>query len=304
MSGHHRHHHRVNRKSCDTVLASNHSGIPMALKFAAICSLVVSAASILAQQPNPSAPASTSVDRKPSEKIYEPGPDITAPVLLPSHPLQISTDKCKKKFKRNESVEFSAFISSDGKARRIVFIHPIGNEMDQVALDLVHADQFTPAVRNKETVAVWQEIDINLQSCREDATDSHPFPQAGLIEQPVQKLTTLKVIPPVKEIAAPVGIATQPQKIGGSVWAPVPLSTPEAHYSIEARRKRIQGACLVSMVVDAEGMPQNPHLVHPLGYGLDDQALIAVRRYRFKPAMKNGMPVAVMLSVEVNFRLV
>ena len=51
------------------------------------------------------------------------------------------------------------------------------------------------------------------------------------------------------------------------------------------------------------GMPQNPHIVKSLP-GLNDQALEAVRRYRFHPAMKGGkIPVPVMVTIEVNFRL-
>ncbi len=42
----------------------------------------------------------------------------------------------------------------------------------------------------------------------------------------------------------------------------------------------------------------------PLGYGLDENAVGAVNRYRFKPAMKAGLePVPVQITVEVNFRL-
>jgi protein TonB len=36
--------------------------------------------------------------------------------------------------------------------------------------------------------------------------------------------------------------------------------------------------------------------------GLDEKAVEAVQQYKFKPAMKNGLPVAVYLRVEVNFR--
>jgi TonB family protein len=40
-----------------------------------------------------------------------------------------------------------------------------------------------------------------------------------------------------------------------------------------------------------------------LGYGLDEKALEAIRKYHFKPAMKGKAPVPVMITVEVNFRL-
>jgi protein TonB len=89
----------------------------------------------------------------------------------------------------------------------------------------------------------------------------------------------------------------------GGVSNPVPLVTPEAEFSDEARRQKYQGACLVTIIVDSKGNPQNPRIARALGMGLDEKALEAVRRYRFKPAMKDGKPVPVMITVEVNFRL-
>lgn len=92
--------------------------------------------------------------------------------------------------------------------------------------------------------------------------------------------------------------------VGGGVSAPVPLNSVEAEFSDEARRAKYQGVCLIQMIVDAQGMPQDPRVVRPLGMGLDQKALEAVRKYRFKPAMKGGKtPVPVMITVEVNFRL-
>jgi periplasmic protein TonB len=93
-------------------------------------------------------------------------------------------------------------------------------------------------------------------------------------------------------------------QIGGGVSAPQALNSVEAEFSDEARRAKYQGVVLISMIVDANGMPQNPRVVRPLGMGLDEKALEAVRKYRFKPAMKDGKtPVPVMITVEVNFRL-
>jgi TonB family protein len=81
------------------------------------------------------------------------------------------------------------------------------------------------------------------------------------------------------------------------------LNSVGAKYSEEARREKIMGVCLISMIVDAKGKPQNPRVVRALGYGLDEKALEAVRKYHFKPAMKGKVPVPVMITVEVNFRL-
>ena len=93
-------------------------------------------------------------------------------------------------------------------------------------------------------------------------------------------------------------------RIGGGVSAPVPIIQPEAEFSDEARRAKYQGVCLVSLIVDAQGNPQNPRVIRALGMGLDEKALEAVRKYKFKPALKDGRtPVPVMITIEVNFRL-
>lgn len=93
-------------------------------------------------------------------------------------------------------------------------------------------------------------------------------------------------------------------QVGGRVSAPVPLFQPEAEFSDEARRAKYQGVCLVGLIVDAQGNPQNVHIVRALGMGLDEKAMEAVRKYKFKPAMRDGRtPVPVYVNVEVNFRL-
>jgi len=93
-------------------------------------------------------------------------------------------------------------------------------------------------------------------------------------------------------------------KIGGGVSAPVALNSVEAEFSDEARRAKYQGVCLISLIVDVHGDLINTRVVRTLGMGLDEKALEAVRKYKFKPAMKDGKtPVPVMITVEVNFRL-
>lgn len=94
------------------------------------------------------------------------------------------------------------------------------------------------------------------------------------------------------------------ERIGGGVSAPVALNSVEAEFSDEARRAKYQGVCLISLIVDAQGNPQNPRVVRALGMGLDEKAIEAVKKYKFKPAYKQGKgPVPVMITVEVNFRL-
>jgi TonB family protein len=92
-------------------------------------------------------------------------------------------------------------------------------------------------------------------------------------------------------------------RVGGGVSGPVVIHSVDPEFSDEARRAKYQGVCLISVIVDAQGNPQNPRVSRALGMGLDEKALEAVKQFKFKPAMKGNTPVPVMITVVVNFRL-
>jgi TonB family protein len=91
--------------------------------------------------------------------------------------------------------------------------------------------------------------------------------------------------------------------VGGGVSAPQVIYSVDPEFSDEARRAKYQGVCVVSVIVDAQGNPQHVHVARPLGMGLDEKAIEAVREYKFKPARYQGHPVAVAIDVVVNFRI-
>jgi TonB family protein len=92
-------------------------------------------------------------------------------------------------------------------------------------------------------------------------------------------------------------------RIGGGVSAPVPTVRADPEYSEEARKAKWQGAVLLQVVIDENGVPQNIQVVRPLGMGLDQKAIEAVQKWRFKPGLKDGQPVSVTANMEINFRL-
>ncbi len=92
-------------------------------------------------------------------------------------------------------------------------------------------------------------------------------------------------------------------RIGGGVSAPVPIFKVEPEYSEEARKAKFQGTVLLAIVVDEGGKTANVRVVRPLGMGLDEKAIEAVMKWRFRPGYKDGKAVPVMANVEVNFRL-
>jgi TonB family protein len=91
--------------------------------------------------------------------------------------------------------------------------------------------------------------------------------------------------------------------VGGGVSPPVLIHSVNAEFSDEARRAKFEGVSVVSLIVDAQGMPQRVRVMRKLGQGLDEKAIEAVRQYRFKPSTYQGKPVPVEITVEVNFHL-
>jgi periplasmic protein TonB len=89
----------------------------------------------------------------------------------------------------------------------------------------------------------------------------------------------------------------------GSLTPPAILSKTEPEYSEDARKARVQGTVVLYVVVDQRGQPQNIQLRQSLGLGLDERAMEAVSRWRFKPATANGRPISSPVLVEVFFRL-
>ena len=92
-------------------------------------------------------------------------------------------------------------------------------------------------------------------------------------------------------------------RIGGGVSPPSVLSKVEPEYSEEARKAKWQGTVVLQLVVDEHGMPQQMKVTRSLGLGLDEKAIQAVGKWRFKPGLKDGKPVPVIATIEVNFRL-
>ena len=92
-------------------------------------------------------------------------------------------------------------------------------------------------------------------------------------------------------------------RVGGGVSAPHPLSTPDPEYSDEAREAGYQGSCDLRVIVGTDGKIHDIKVVRSVGHGLDQKAMEAVEQWKFSPAMLTGRPVAVEISVTVNFRV-
>jgi len=78
---------------------------------------------------------------------------------------------------------------------------------------------------------------------------------------------------------------------------------PNPVYTDEARNLKLEGEVLLEMSFSANGTLQVNRVVRGLGHGLDEAAIAAAKKIRFKPALRNGQPVDSTAIVHVVFQL-
>jgi TonB family protein len=81
------------------------------------------------------------------------------------------------------------------------------------------------------------------------------------------------------------------------------LDKPRPAYTEEARRLAIEGEVLIEALLGASGEIQIERLVRGLGHGLDENAMAAARRIRFRPARRAGLAVDSRVLVHISFQL-
>ena len=92
-------------------------------------------------------------------------------------------------------------------------------------------------------------------------------------------------------------------RVGGGVSAPQVVYKVDPEYSEQARKSKYQGTVVLNLIVQSDGSVRDIRILQPLGLGLDEKAIEAVRQWRFKPGQRNGQPVDVAAIIEVTFRL-
>lgn len=84
---------------------------------------------------------------------------------------------------------------------------------------------------------------------------------------------------------------------------PTILYRERAHYTEEARQHGIRGTVLLSAIFGSDGRIREIQTLQNLPYGLTETSIEAVKKIRFRPAIKNGNPVSVRMQLEFNFNL-
>ena len=99
------------------------------------------------------------------------------------------------------------------------------------------------------------------------------------------------------------GIDREVFRVGGGVSAPQVIFKVDPEYTEQARKAKLQGTVVLNLLVQRDGTVRNVRVVQSLDLGLDEKAIEAVQKWRFRPGMKSGEPVDVAAIIEVTFRL-
>ncbi len=107
-------------------------------------------------------------------------------------------------------------------------------------------------------------------------------------------------------------------RVGDGVTPPKPIEKHDPDYTPEAKAAKIEGTVVLSVVIGEDGVPRDIGVIRGIAggvveaddgdglqlyRGLDENAVEAVSRWRFEPGKKDGRPVPVLATIEVNFRL-
>jgi TonB family protein len=216
-----------------------------------------------------------------ADGVYRLGPGIAPPELINAVPASYPPEAAETD--RPHVCILSVVVGGDGNATSVHITNPNASPYDDLAIAAVKQSQFQPGTLNGKPVPVLIQVRVPF---------FHLTAAAPRIMVRSAQFSTLPRARQVKPYGLPPG-DTPPR--------PVSFANPE--YSAEARRKKIEGVVLVSALVNEEGNPIDLRVERSLGYGLDEKALDCFSQYRFKPAMRDGQPVAQRITIEVSFKL-
>ncbi len=166
----------------------------------------------------------------------------------------------------------------------------------------------------------WQQADVELRELALtylELNPSGPFAgwarEVGCVAPPIAASSSSSedTAPPVpKGSGSDAAQSTETREsqvsarhIADEVLKPERIFAPQPEYSLLARKARIQGQVVVEAIIDKQGNAINLRVLKGLPLCLTQQAVKAVREWRFQPATLHGEPVDVYYNLKVNYRL-
>jgi len=92
-------------------------------------------------------------------------------------------------------------------------------------------------------------------------------------------------------------------EVGGEVKSPKLVHYVEPAFSPRSKEAYVEGTVKLSTIVTKAGDATNPQVLSGLNAEEDRTAIEALRQWKFEPGTRNGRPVNVRVTVEINFHL-
>ncbi len=94
-----------------------------------------------------------------------------------------------------------------------------------------------------------------------------------------------------------------PLRMSGDIVPPEKLFYPAPRYTEEGRQQRVQGVVILEAIIDRAGNVNQVRVLKGLPMGLTESAVEAASSWKFRPATRNGEPVAVYFNLTIRFSL-
>jgi TonB family protein len=158
-------------------------------------------------------------------------------------------------------------IGKDGKVTAAKVLRSIP-QLDQAAIDAVKQWEYTPTLKNGVPVPVSMTVTVSFKLAQSPAAGGAAVPRVG----------------------------------GAKMSAPTKVVDVKAVYPEAAREARIQGAVILELSIGKDGKVTAAKVLRSIPE-LDQAAIDAATQWEFTPTLKDGVPVAVVMAVTVNFKL-
>jgi TonB family protein len=237
----------------------------------------------------------------------------------------------------------SVIVGSDGHPHDIKVVQELGHGLDEKAVEAVREWKFEPAMKDGKPVAVqtYVQVQFKLQELFDSApqqqlvkdvaqlnktspytpeqlnklhTKCAPFLNTTIDELESQRIELphecVELLAWMRSMRKEQSVTTAPLARICAENSPPPCATPphavyapDPEYTQEGRETHCEGTSVLWTIVGADGRTHNTKVARRLGHGLDENAIEAVKQWRFEPAKSEGIPVAVQINIEVTFRL-
>jgi TonB family protein len=238
-----------------------------------------------------------------AQVIPSAGAELTAPVLLPPSATVSTPKHCDE---LDGVVKFAAMIDAAGLPESLKMLEASDRRLVGFAMELVEAQRFKPGTIDGSNTAVAVELTVGLHTCAQ--REKHPTDDNFYrFTQRAHPLIALAVVaPPATRamVSTSHTEASTAEQVGGRISAPIPTLLTDPKIPVSGKLPK-RGHCFLGLMIDANGVPQNIHLVRGLEPELDNNAMEAVKNWRFTPALRDGItPVAVEGTVVATFEYV